>query len=110
MQNWTVGQLSEKAGVSESYIRRLIRQKKIKAEKANFGWIIPLWAAKKWLANRGIEIEDESRIEELERMTKNLTIDSPYKRGFADALRMASHYLKTGRHDLLPKGVAEELI
>ena len=47
---WTVAELSEAAGVSTGYVRRLVRAGEIQGGyKVGRAWVVPSWAAEVWL-------------------------------------------------------------
>ena len=50
---WTVRELADEAGITDSRIRQLlIEGKKLKGRKAGWTWIIPEEEARRWLRNR----------------------------------------------------------
>ena len=50
--SWTTGQLAKAAGVTERYIRRIVREQKIKAERFGRAWMIADDEAQRYLQQR----------------------------------------------------------
>lgn len=49
---YTVTELAEAAGVSDSYIRRLVRDGRIAGELYGKTWLVPADVGRAWLASR----------------------------------------------------------
>jgi excisionase family DNA binding protein len=49
---WTTTELAAYASVDQSYIRRLVRNEKIKGVRKGSFWLIPDYEARRWLSSR----------------------------------------------------------
>ncbi len=56
-RNWTTKDLANAAGVDPSRIRQLLIEGRIRGEKAGPVWVVANREAKRWLKERGVEVE-----------------------------------------------------